>query len=72
MKFAMNDTHYEELGIHITDSHAADSIDRNVRIQSPSSLETLLSASAVFSCFHSFLSLSIVYIILMSFLIVET
>ena len=58
--------------IHVAISHAAVSIDRCVQIQSSSSLESLLSVSAVFSYFHSFLSLSIVYTILMSFLVVDT
>ena len=58
--------------IHVPISHAAVPICQSVRIQSSSSLESLLSVSAVFSYLHSFLSLSIVYIILMSFLIVDT
>ncbi len=62
----------ENEAIQFPISHAAVSIDRSVRIQSSSGLESLPSVSTVFSYLFSFLSLSMVNVILISFLIVDT
>ena len=53
--------------------HAGYSVDPFIRtVQASSSLDSLLSVRPGFSYFHSFLSFSIVNIILMSFLMVDT
>ena len=58
---------------HVIQSHAGDSVGRNVRIvQSSSSLAFLSSVRLITSYFHFFLSLSMTNIIRRIFLIVDT
>ena len=58
---------------HVCPSHAEGSVDPFIRIdQSSSSLDSLFSVIPGLLYFHSFFSVSIVNIILVSFFIVET